>query len=227
MSTHKSFEKSDLQCELLSILSNHSHPFYKYYQKIASEIRENNKVFKHNIKEISDEIVKLCSVYLTKKIVEEEYFHKEEEKVEEKRVHRLLEISMNDMFTLFKDVKLYEFFKAFRQISMKKKFSSAISEDINTLISYYIFMSNLFEKYKKNFDCYFENFLTKIKKYDIYFKTAWVIFALYKKYVLHRKSDYDESSSVIISIMSLFKDVFTAWINKFSLDYNKAFLGST
>ncbi len=160
-------------------------------------------------------------------MVEEEYFHKEEEKVEEIRVDKLLEISMNDMFTHFKEVKLYEFFRAFRSISSKKKFSSSISEDLNNLITYYAFMSNLYEKFKKNFDSYFENFLTKIKKYDIYFKTAWVIFAYFKKIVLQRKSNYDESSSVIICIMSLFKDVFTAWINKFYIDYNKAFLGST
>jgi hypothetical protein len=45
MSTLKFFEKSDVQSELTSILSNPSHPFHKYYQKIASEIRENNKVY--------------------------------------------------------------------------------------------------------------------------------------------------------------------------------------
>jgi len=45
MSTLKSFEKSEMQSELYSIISNPSHPFHKCYQKIASEIRENNKVY--------------------------------------------------------------------------------------------------------------------------------------------------------------------------------------
>ena len=82
------------------------------------------------------------------------------------------------------------------------------------------------EKFKKNFDCYFENFLIKIGKYDDYFTTAWIIFAYYKKNVLMRKNNYIECCTAIVCIMKIFKETFTSWIKKFYINYNEAFLGS-
>ena len=111
-------------------------------------------------------------------------------------------------------------------ISKIKQFNSFVFDDINSLITYYTFISNLLEKFKKNFDSYFENFLTKIGKYEDYFTTAWIIFAYVKKSVLMRKNDYVECCSTIICIMKIFNEVFTLWIKKFSFNYNEAFLGS-
>lgn len=44
MSTDTSFDKIDIKAEILSLINNNSHPFHKYYSKLANEIMSNNKV---------------------------------------------------------------------------------------------------------------------------------------------------------------------------------------
>ena len=173
-------------------------------------------------------MLRICAVYLSKKMVEEEYYDKlktakPDEKIEDKEVDKLLSISLNDLFSFF-NLKFDEFFKTLNIISQMKKLSSFIVDDINSLINYYTFLLSLLEKFKKIFDCYFENFLRKIGKYENYFYTAWIIFTYFKKTFLMRKNDIIECKSTLVCVMNLLNQVFSLWIKK--INFKATTLGS-
>ena len=161
-------------------------------------------------------------------MVEEEYYDKlktakPDEKIEDKEVDKLLSISLNDLFSFF-NLKFDEFFKTLNIISQMKKLSSFIVDDINSLINYYTFLLSLLEKFKKIFDCYFENFLRKIGKYENYFYTSWIIFTYFKKTFLMRKNDIIECKSTLVCVMNLLNQVFSLWIKK--INFKATTIGS-